>query len=48
MKIKLLVTLIGLLLLCSSCSLMLMTYAGIKIPKAIAIEKVYQLAQKPI
>ena len=46
MKIKLLVTLIGLLLLCSSCSLMLMTYAGIKIPKAIAIEKVYQLAQK--
>jgi hypothetical protein len=46
MKKKLFVTLIGLVLFCSSCSLMLLKYAGIKPAKAIAIEKVYRLAQK--
>ena len=46
MKKNLFVTLIGLVLLCSSCSLILMKYAGIKPAKAIAIEKVYRLAQK--
>ena len=46
MKKKLFVTLIGLVLFCSSCSLILLKYAGIKPAKAIAIEKVYRLAQK--
>jgi hypothetical protein len=46
MKIKLFVIFLGLVLMCSSCSLLLMTYAGIKIPKSISIEKVYHLAQK--
>ena len=46
MKIKLFVTLIGLVSMCSSCSILLMKIAGIKIPKVIAKEKMYQLAQK--
>lgn len=46
MKIKLFVTLIGLVSMCSSCSILLMKIAGIKIPKVIATEKMYHLAQK--
>ena len=46
MKIKLFVTLIGLVLLCSGCKLIIMKFAGIKPAKAIAIEKVHRLAQK--
>ena len=46
MKRKLFVILIGLVLMCSSCSILLMKIAGIKIPKVIAKEKMYQLAQK--
>lgn len=46
MKKILLVAIIGSVLMLSSCKLIIMKFAGIKSTKAIAIEKVYHLAQK--